>query len=717
MAAHPAVVTPSSSSGPWIAAFGTIAVIIAGGALALRNFESGRIRDEAYQNLATVGSLKSDQLQKWRWERQGDANILAKNPFVIRAAGEIIAARPATALTALTATLRSTLRTTAEAYQYSDIAVLSPDRRVIFAVHDSGMRIGVTSRATLDSAAAVGNPVISNFFRGLDSVVHVDIASAVRDSGGRMAALVLMRVDAPTHVYPLLRSWPSTPTTEDATLVRLTGDSVSVLNSRRRTNAEPIAFNVPLGRADMIAVKAIRGARGRVEGTDHREHAVIADVRNVPQSPWLMITATDEDVLAAAIRARDRSIGASAGLAILLVGASFAYGHRRQQDGRLREMYARERAEREAAAIFRATLYSIGDAVITADANGNVTAMNRVAADLTGWPEAEARGRPLSGIYRTVDETTGAGVATPFEGAERGLEPLTLVNHTSLISRDGTMRPIANSAAPIVDDDWTATGVVLVFRDQTAMREQQAKLLESAKMASMGRLAGGIAHDFNNMLSVILGAAELARQGDRTTLDDDIDTILSTGRRAAELTRQLLTFSRRQVITPAVIDLNRLVLNMRGMLERLISRNISLDIRVGKSVALIIADPGQIEQVLLNLTLNARDAMPDGGTIVHETGDVVVHEPTPTSTGALAPGRYVTLTVRDSGTGIEPRTLGQIFEPLFTTKEEGHGTGLGLSTVHGIVAESGGSIDVRSTVGEGTEFTVYLPASIELRQS
>jgi signal transduction histidine kinase len=246
--------------------------------------------------------------------------------------------------------------------------------------------------------------------------------------------------------------------------------------------------------------------------------------------------------------------------------------------------------------------------------------------------------------------------------------------------------------------------------DITAQVDLQAQLLQSQKMETVGRLAGGIAHDFNNLLTVINGTAELVL--DQLKSPDpvraDIEQIRDAGDRAAALTRQLLAFSRKQVLTPAPLDLRVLVRRMEDMLRRLVSVEISLRVVTGDDPMVVSADAGQIEQVLMNLVVNARDAMPDGGTLTIGIEPARITEPSPDTPGC-PPGEYVAVTVTDTGCGMDEATRARIFEPFFTTKESGHGTGLGLSTVYGIATQSGGAITVTSAPDAGSRFTLLLP--------
>lgn len=277
--------------------------------------------------------------------------------------------------------------------------------------------------------------------------------------------------------------------------------------------------------------------------------------------------------------------------------------------------------------------------------------------------------------------------------------------------------------SPTLIDYHGRKAVFSLNRDITARKKAEGEreqlehqLRQSQKLESIGHLAGGVAHDFNNLLTVINGYSEMAlnRLETDSPLHKNIEEIKKAGQRAASLTSQLLAFSRKQVLKPKVLDLNSIVADVDKMLRRLIGEDIGLATSLEPNLGQIKADPGQIEQVIMNLAINARDAMPKGGKLTIETRQIYLHEPLVNKHFSIEPGHYITLAVSDTGTGMDKEIQKQIFDPFFTTKEVGRGTGLGLSTVYGIVKQSGGDISVYSEPGQGTTFRVYFPRHDEV---
>ncbi|MGZ8782364.1 MAG: hybrid sensor histidine kinase/response regulator, partial [Gaiellaceae bacterium] len=358
---------------------------------------------------------------------------------------------------------------------------------------------------------------------------------------------------------------------------------------------------------------------------------------------------------------------------------------------------------RESEERFRTMFASAPSAIVLFGLNGEILSTNDSAQSMFGYTEAEMLGRRVTSFRHPDDAEEGDRM---FGELVRGERDLYRREATYLTKSGGAL--VAELANALVRDaDGRPAYVIGMAQDVTGQRQLEEQLRQSQKLEAIGRLAGGVAHDFNNMLTAIGGYTALALEHapEGSTLRSDLGEIGKATDRATLLTRQLLAFSRKQVLKPEVLNVNAIVLELQGMLRPLIGEDVTMTTVLDPGLGPIEADPGQLHQVVMNLVVNARDAMlPNGGTVTIETANAEVEA----DDDAMDPGRYVTLTVRDSGEGIDEETLRQIFEPFFTTKESGKGTGLGLATVYGIVKQSGGYVEVESEVGVGSAFTIYL---------
>ncbi|HEU4559201.1 MAG TPA: PAS domain S-box protein [Longimicrobium sp.] len=362
---------------------------------------------------------------------------------------------------------------------------------------------------------------------------------------------------------------------------------------------------------------------------------------------------------------------------------------------------------------FRSLIENAHDIITVLEGDGDVRFVSPSVERTLGYDRAALAGTYLFELVHPDD------VPAVLEVFDRGIrspgEPQWLefrIRHAG-----GSYRMLEAICTSLLHDA-AVNGIVVNSRDVTerkqaeeALRVSQQQLLQAQKMDAVGRLAGGVAHDFNNLLTAIRGNAELLLldipPGDPRR--EDVEEIRKAADRAAALTRQLLAFSRRQVLQPRVLDLNGVVQEMERMLRRLIGEDVELDTRLAKGLAQVRADPGQVEQVVMNLAVNGRDAMPAGGKLIVETSNVELDEELKRTHPYVVPGHYVKLCVSDTGQGMDPETRERAFEPFFTTKPAGRGTGLGLSTVYGIVKQSGGFIWIDSELGRGTSVRIYLP--------
>jgi PAS domain S-box-containing protein len=474
---------------------------------------------------------------------------------------------------------------------------------------------------------------------------------------------------------------------------------------------ESTSFEMNLSMCSQAAASLPRGNGGIVWGSFSNEGSV--QVRfgseSEPGESLTLPLAVGNEVLGRIELYRekcelpDENIGETMGV----IGAQISqFLQRKRAEETLRRSEARK------AAILEAAL----DGIVSVTRDGRVIELNSAADRMFGYPVGGAVGLRLADLILPPITTTpqSSGWTHVLSTGEKGM----LGRRLELNGRraDGSTFPVEVAIAPIRAEGaamFTAYIRDLTERKKTeeALRRAEEQFRQAQKMEAIGRLAGGVAHDFNNVLTVIIGFGEQLLM----TMSKDhperpaIEEIVKSGTRGADLTRQLLAFSRRQVLQPRLLDINGIVTDMEKMLNRLLGRQFPLTANLASDLPPVKADPCQIEQVLMNLVVNGRDAMPKGGTVFIETAAREVVDPCGHAHAEVAPGKYVTLSVRDTGCGMDEATKARIFEPFFTTKEKGKGTGLGLATVYGIVKQSGGGIVVESQPGQGSTFTIYLP--------
>jgi two-component system, cell cycle sensor histidine kinase and response regulator CckA len=421
-----------------------------------------------------------------------------------------------------------------------------------------------------------------------------------------------------------------------------------------------------------------------------------------PEIPLVVLTGLDDEVLA---------------LQALQEGAQdYLVKGQIETHGLLRALrYATERKLAQAAVhaevkrcrLQTTALASTADGVMITERDGTITWVNRAFSKITGWSAEEATGSKPSilrsgqhddAFYAELWQTILAGRTWDAE----------LTNKR----KDGQLYLEAQTITPVRDAHGKVAQFVSVMRDISDRRRLEQQFRQSQKMEALGRLSGGVAHDFNNLLAVVLGFGDMLLRS--LPPDDRFERycreILKAANRGAGLTRQLLAFSRQQVLQPRVMCVNEVVVESEKMLSRLLGEDVELVTKLDPDLGHVRIDPGQIEQVIMNLAVNARDAMPQGGTLIIETANLDHTEAAAGQYGyPVAMGAYVRLTVKDTGTGMDEATRAHMFEPFFTTKELGQGTGLGLATVYGIVEQSKGHISVESKPGQGTRFSILLP--------
>jgi two-component system, cell cycle sensor histidine kinase and response regulator CckA len=1001
----------SPAPNAFLAALAAVTVVaLAAGGYAYYVHEVSAVRAERYDELAAIADLKVEQIVAWRNERLRDARLNSSG--VVRDHVLRLASAPGDA--ASTTALLTRLEVLRKEEGYRNVALATPNGRLMLSADVRPVQLDAAAEEMIARAVAAGDPVFGDLFRcTICGEIHLDLAAPILDEAKRPVAVLLLRSDPETLIYPVVRSWPLPTTSAETLLVRRDGDGLLFLNSLRFRPDPPLSRRDLLSDTERPTVQAVLGRTGVFEGKDYRGVDVIAYLRPVPESPWFIVAKADTSEAFGEARYHGTIVlllVLLCGVVVVILAGFVASVRRRRLYQALHQTETQQRLQ--LAEQSRVVLRSLGEGVLTTDSAGRVTQMSSVAESLTGWSEAESLKRSVHEIFRVINAETREATGNPVERVLRDGGVVGLADHTVLIAKDGTERPITCNGAPIRDENGSVLGVVLAFSDQTRERaahealqlserrlrrfyesgllgviywnvsgaiidandkflemtgysredlaadrvdlgkmtppeyryldesaaiglkyagvnrvpyekeyirkdgtripvllagatldearlngvafvlditehkqtqntlrrsldtqaavasvvhlsledlsldqllrqtlrivlaipwlsveqrgsillvgdepgvlltraeeglaeeikrrcarvpfgvclcgraaasgqivfagcldarhentypgitphghycvpisysgtvygvlnmylatghafseseagfltavtnalagvlarrkmEEKNKALEeqfraSQKMDAIGSLAGGVAHDFNNLLAVIMSYTGFAmgttREGD--PLHADLAEIQKAAERATALTRQLLAFSRKQVLQPVPLSLNQIAVGIGKMLRRILGEDIDIVQVLAPDLGVVRADPSQIEQVFMNLVVNARDAMPHGGKLTIETANVEIDEEYASRHVAVTPGPHVQLVVTDTGCGMDEQTKARIFEPFFTTKDKGKGTGLGLSTVYGIVKQSGGNIWVYSEPGHGTTFRIYLP--------
>ena len=576
--------------------------------------------------------------------------------------------------------------------------------------------LSLTARDSLNAAVELWNAAgerllaVGRPMPPLGSPATQALTAAVTDTG---AALGPLRRIGDSLVFPVI------------TAVTVGGTPTAYVVNWRRVQASPEAtqrFTALIGADASLLVGNVsgdvwtdlsvrvdgppvdvRGRQGLIEYARPGRGTSLARAAMIGGTPWMLVVELPRDRVLAPVRSFVGRMAVVA-LALIAAGAIGAWAVSRQARRRLEaELAERRRAEDEVRAKeahYRTILENIGDGVFITDRQGRYLDVNPRACEVTGYSRNELLGLNTADTY-VPEERTGV----PDRLAEIARSGSASYER-SLLRKDGSVITVEVNAQALPAGNLLAT-----VRDVTERKRLEEQLRQAQKMEAVGRLAGGVAHDFNNVLTAIFGYADLMAEEFSPGHPglQDLEEIRKAASRASALTRQLLAFSRQQVLAPVVLSVNDLVEDVDKMLRRLLGEDVELRVALARDAGNVRADPGQIQQVIMNLVVNARDAMPTGGKLLIETADAELTEQYAELHQAVIPGPYVMIAVSDTGVGMDAQTKARIFEPFFTTKEKGKGTGLGLSTVYGIVKQSGGYVWVYSESGRGTTFKVYLP--------
>jgi PAS domain S-box-containing protein len=681
------------------------------------------VEQDVRNQLLTVADIKVRELSTWRTRRLGDARAILADSMALTVIRRIVAGE---ASASDRAAVYAWMDAVSKHQGYADVLLLDRQGKLALSVGRAFGSDEHLRQLTQDTLQA-GDVVFRDFHRDTPSGrVHLGLNLPLRLAPGSAPFGVLMvGIDPGTYLYPLLGTWPAPSASGETVLVRRDGDEAVFLNRLSGRENAAANFRIPLSRTDIAAVRAAGGKEGNIEALDYRGVPVFAAVRRVPDTPWYLVAKMDEAEVHAPVRRRSLMLGLGAVSLILAVGAIIALWWRRQQLLFYRERYEAEMERRaveeraaqalqESESRFRAIFEQVAVGMAQSSPDGRFIRLNQRFCEIMGYTQEELLGRTFREITHPDDIARDQqGVAQLLRGelGRYAVEKRYVRKDGAVVWANLTLSLLHSAAGDPVQFVVVVEDITGQKRAEDERRNLERQLLHAQKMESVGRLAGGVAHDFNNHLTVIngYGAMLLDQMGPGDPLREQVEEILLAGNRAATLTQQLLAFSRKQVAEPRVISLNDIVGEAAKMLCRLIGGDIEIITRLDARLGSVVVDPSQVNQVLMNLAINARDAMPNGGQIIIETSNIDIDEGYAGQHAGVEAGPHVLLSITDTGAGMTQEVMQHIFDPFFTTKGVGVGTGLGLSTVYGIVKQSGGWIWVYSEPGKGSTFKVYLP--------
>jgi PAS domain S-box-containing protein len=681
------------------------------------------VERDVRNQLLTIADIKVKELSMWRSSQLGEARAIVADRMALTVIRRVLAGD---ASASDRAAVQAWMEALTRDLRYADVLLLDRQGKPVLS---AGQRFGNDEhlRRIAGEMLQAGDVVLRDFHRDTPSgAVHLGLNLALRLApDAAVFGVLTLGIDPETYLYPLLEAWPVASTSGETVLVRRDGDEAVFLNRLRGIENSSVNFRVRMSRTDVAAVQAVDGKEGNIEALDARGVPLFTAVRRVPDTPWYLVAKMNADEVEAPVRRRSLMLGLGAVSLILVAGAIIVLWWRRQKLQFYRERYEAEierraieerssRALQESESRFRAIFEQAAVGMADSSLDARFIRLNQRFCAIMGYSREELLGLTFREITHPDDmardqqlvEQLLRGELSSIAVEKRYLRKdggVVWANLLLSLHRSASGDPVHFVA--VVED------ITRQKRADEERRNLERQLLQAQKMESVGRLAGGVAHDFNNHLMVINGycAMLLDEMGPSDPLRESVDEILLAGERAAALTRQLLAFSRKQVADPRVISLNDVVVDARKMLARLIGDDVEIITHLDAGLGWVVADSSQMNQVLMNLAINARDAMPDGGRIVMETSNADLDEGYAAQHAGVEAGPYVLLSIADTGAGMTQEVVQHIFDPFFTTKEIGAGTGLGLSTVYGIVKQAGGWIWVYSEPGKGSTFRIYLP--------
>lgn len=685
---------------PAFATFAGLAAIVVGSGYLYFRAQEKQHRVEISRELTSIAEMKSAELHQYRLERIGDGLVFFHNAAFADLVNDLFDNPNDTGSRSL---IHDWLDRVREHYKYDRLSLLDSlgHERVVVPESASPMS-RVVEQETFEALREAEMDYVDFYRSEFDGRVYLDIVVPIIGKMERRLGTLTLRIDPESQLYPMLRKWPVPSASGEARLVRREGRSAVILSDLRAHPEAPLNLRFPLDAQYSLAALAATGKRGVLEGLDYRGVASIAAVREVPDSPWLLLASMSQREAYQTLRQQMWTTIALVVAVLSTAGIAVGFTWRQQ---RARFYRAKYEAELERAWLRDVLARSLNEVYIFDAESLRFSFVNEGACRNLGYTAEElARMTPLDIKPEFVAESFRATLR-PLRKGDREL----VVFETVHRRKDGSEYPVEVHLQYL---PGAGRPVYLAMVNDISERQQvEAQLRQAQKMEAVGRLAGGVAHDFNNQVFVINGYCELllAEAAGRPEFEVPLAEIKKASERAAALTAQLLAFSRKQVLQPRVLDLDSEIAGIETMLRRLMGERIEVQFIPGAELATVRVDPTQFQQVVMNLVVNSRDAMPDGGKLTIATRNVDLDAEYVQTHPEATAGPHVMVSISDTGHGMDRETLSHLFEPFFTTKEPGKGTGLGLATAYGIAKQSGGHITAYSELNRGATFRVYLP--------
>lgn len=684
-----------------------LAIIIAG--VLFYRYQGKQQLQGIGQELAAIAQMKARQIADWRADQLFDAAAFQQDPFLMQSADRFLSASS----DANREDLRIRLHNIALQHDYNDILLVNPAGQPVMSLSGRNEECD-ESISALNQAMRDHKPVFADFhLKKQNPAVHLSWVAPLTGAEGRVFGALVLIHDPAHFVYPLLQSWQDHRTSSESYLVRRDGSNVLYLSELRHSENTAMKLRFPLSRTDLISVMAVKGRQGFVRGKDYRGIDAVAVILHIPESQWYIVSKVDSSEAFAGWRFRSIMILTLIAALIAAASVSGLALWQLERKRHYRTLYKSEALRRQLSDIIERSLNEI---FVFDPETLKFQHVNHGALTNLQYTLEEIKNLTPVNLKPRFTEASFRAMIQPLLDNKQE----SLIFETIHCRRDGSTYPV-EVHLQLIDSDSGRVFLAVIFditerkRTEAEREKLQAQLLQAQKMESVGRLAGGVAHDFNNLLSIILGYGEIMQE--EVPLDNPyrhpLQEIHAAALKAKDLTRQLLAFSRKQILEFRVVEINEVVKGFDSLLRRLLGEDIELNLIPSPEPLFVSADIAQLEQVLMNLVVNARDAMPDGGKLTIETKKIPSEALPSDKKTSMTSSDHAMIAISDSGFGMDKEILAHLFEPFFTTKEADKGTGLGLATSYGIVKQHGGNIWAASEPTSGTTFYICLPLAAE----